>query len=489
MKYFVAILLSILCISTLSAQSKRTTAEFRTQHKQMISRLLLPQTGDDGALMRTTTGVASQRVIRQWTYDSLGVSVDSVSLRYGPFRGSTYDYNTMIYPYNYPYSNSPMFNYAGQFSKPQVLFDTCMHWTINPYTNTYGNYETTYGTYDSVKCLKAFRDIFIDSATDQNMSFKNTFNAARNITSGYWFNIVSGVADSAFKQYFAYDTGNRIIRDSIYEYHAGSWHIISRTNYTYANTVDLVKIDYYANTMDTTFPTTFPEQAQYTNTFDASHRLSTVFTKFFDGTNLTQFANDTFEYTGAHPFHTAWREYEYDNINAYWAPYFNMIKHLNSAGYPDTVDVKGFDSLANAWVPQTHEVITYNSGNFPDTLKDFEYNFTYFPHSPKFTTVYYYENYTNNTSVNESKTAQNKFQVFPNPTTGLLTIRPIGEFNLGSVTISVYDAQGRVFLRERQPVRGQCAALNIDQLAAGTYWLVLQDDAGTVLHRQAVVRQ
>ena len=98
-----------------------------TRHRQIVSQLLR-QHGEKHIGTRTTSGPSIQRVIAQSTRDSMGVMADSVSLTYSANMGSTYDFNTMIYPYNYPYSASPMFNYAGVFTKPQVLFDTCLHW-------------------------------------------------------------------------------------------------------------------------------------------------------------------------------------------------------------------------------------------------------------------------------------------------------------------------------------------------------------------------
>lgn len=66
-------------------------------------------------------------------------------------------------------------------------------------------------------------------------------------------NWVGGVADSAFKQYFTYDTGNRLIKDSTFEQHLGVWRIASKTLYTYDASKNLTVIETYANMTDTSF--------------------------------------------------------------------------------------------------------------------------------------------------------------------------------------------------------------------------------------------
>src|SRR4051812_9741310 len=170
MKQILILTLSLLSVNTIYAQ---TSNDHRTSgfHSQVLTHLL--QTQKNEALLKITTGVPTDRVIAQSTHDNMLVSLsDSVDLKYHKFRGSVYDYNTMIYPYNYPYSTTPMFNYAGVFTKPQVLYDTLIHWTVSPFTLVYGLYETEYATYDSVtNNLKKYKHTYIDSTLNRNRSY------------------------------------------------------------------------------------------------------------------------------------------------------------------------------------------------------------------------------------------------------------------------------------------------------------------------------
>ena len=487
MKHCFILLISLILTSSVIAQHSKVPMPQR--HGIVVNALLQQQDGENAAY-KTTTGITKQRVIGESTHDTtLATFNDSVSVRYSRFHNSTYDYNTMIYPYNYTYSTSPMFNYAGTFTKPMVLYDTFNHWQVDPNTLLYGHYETAYAQYDTpFYNLIAYADLFDDSAINPNMLYFNKFNAAHNIDTGYWFNWIMGIPDSAFKQFFTYNAGGKLIKDSVYEYHLGAWHIVSRTLYTYSAGNNLIQIDNYANTTDTSMLLPLIEQVKYVNTYDASNRLLTVLDSTYDGTSLDQYVKDTFAYTGANAFHTSWKEYQYDPINHYWAPMFYMSKVLNSSSLPDTVLIKGFDSLLNAWVPQTMDVISYNSFHNPDTLQDYEYNFTAFPAFPSATTVYYYETYVDNTAVQNVAATADNAKIFPNPTSNFITISQLGVAVNSPVSITFVNENGQMV--SRQFVRWQNEArISLTDLTPGVYWVVVQDEHGNLVHRQAVVKQ
>ena len=484
MKNIFMLLLTMAGIQTISAQTGELAKT--TKHRQVISQLLRQH--NNNASMRTTHGISEDRVIAQRTRDSTGTLTDSVSVNYAPNMGSTYDFNDMVYPYNYSYSSSPMFNYAGAFTKPQVQFDTCIHRTIDPFTLVYGLYESTNAGYDANGNMINFKDIYTDSVTNTNMSYINTFNTSDNITHGYWFDLHAGAADSAFSQFFTYNISGLLTEDSTYEYHLGTWHLAAKALYTYDGANNLTQIDYYANTTDTTFTQPLVEQEQYINTYDASNRLLTVLTNTYNGTALAGNVKDTFAYSGVYTYHNSWKEYQYDPINLYWAPIFYMNKTINGSGLPDTVNINGFDSLLNAWVPQTMDVVSYNSSNLPDTLKEYDYNFTTFPAIPGFTTVYYYQTYINTTATNNVTALANNISIYPNPATGLITISRLGVMQKGVVTISIINVNGQLVSRQKIPAHNE-TEISISNLLPGVYYVVIQDQSGNMLHRQAIVKQ
>ena len=485
MRNVLLFLMLMITVVTLDAQSSFKKDDIAARYKALS--FLMGANREIQPAAKTTWGVTSKHVIAQSTRDNTANAlVDSVALTYSPHNGSTYDYNTMIFPYNYTYNTTPMFNFEGVFTKPQVLYDSYMHWTLDPTTVTYGPYENTYATYDSNKNLTTFHDVFIDSVTNNNTSYINKFNLANNISSGDWFIWIGGVRDSAFKQYFAYDTTNRLVKDSTYEYHLGAWHLAARTLYTYSAANDLVQIDCYGNSTDTSFTDTLLEQLQYINTYDASHRLLTVATNIYNGTALLPSGRDTLAYTGAHTFNTAWRDYQYDNINAYWAPMFNMTKTLNTAGYPDTVNVQGFDSLTNSWVPQTFYKVKYDTATNPDTLFEYDFNFVTFPSVPDYTTIYYYDTFRNVASVPMVNTPQ-PVVIYPNPAHDNITISCAAAHD--DLSITIMDISGHLLYREKLGSSATGVSVSLAGWMPGLYQVIVRDALGKVTDIRKVVKE
>jgi Secretion system C-terminal sorting domain len=457
-------------------------------HEQMLQTLLRHDFAA-GDAQRTTAGVTLQRVVAQSIrYNAADSLMDSISLNYGTNRGSTYDYNDLVYSYNYPYSTTPMFNYAGAFTKPQVLFDTMMHWGVDPNTLVYGYYETDQAVYDTHRNTTSYEAMPADHSIGDSMKFTNSFDSHNNITGGYWFLWTSGSTDSAFKQFFKYNTSELLTEDSVYEYHNGAWHLVSKTYYTYDASSNLIQIDNIANDTDTTFAPPTIEQLKYVNTYDASGRLLSVASSFYDGTALAPYIRDTFAYTSTYTFHTSWKEYQYDPINGYWAPMFNMSKSLNAVHLPDTVYIQGFDSIMNAWVPQTMDILHYNSANNPDTLNDFEYNFTAYPSTPDYTTVYYYQNYVNTLGVTAQTAEDNNAIVFPDPTKGQFTISGLAAQINKPVTITIISINGQTIYRQSSYWQGS-GQMSLADVAPGIYTVLVQDGSGALLLKKAVVKQ
>ena len=153
-----------------------------------------------------------------------------------------------------------------------------------------------------------------------------------------------------------------------------------------------------------------------------------------------------------------------------------------------TVYIQGFDSLMNAWVPQTMDVISYDAANNPDTLQDYEYNFTAYPSTPSFTTVYYYETYLLTLANNTVAAANDEVNVYPNPATNTLNITQLGVPTGTMVTMTLMNVSGQMMSREQMPWIG-CAQISVATLVPGVYELVIQDGKGNMLHRQSVVKQ
>jgi hypothetical protein len=451
-------------------------------HRSMMNAFLQPQMIRGSAKM-----VLTERVKAQSTWDNtLNSKSDSVYLDY-PLNGtSNYDFNMMLFPYNYPYSTSPFFeNQLGVHCQPEVYYSKHDHWTINPNTLTYGFYERDLAEYDADFNLIRDTALFADSSFYPNMRYVNSFNAANNVDSSHSFVWSGGSSSNAFKQFFSYDTSNRVVRDSTYEFSSGSWFKVARTLYTYDVPGNLIEVDNYSNNDDTTFTLPLIEQLKYVNTYDASGRLKTMQSSYYDGTMLKPYVKDTFGYTGTLPFHLSWKEYQYDAINAYWAPMTFMHKTLGGGGFPDVVYIDTFDSLANAWTPYYKWMISYNGFNDPAQLKEFIYNFTAFPSTPDFTTNYYYETFTNTTGIAQNAT-EPSLLLYPNPAKDLITVAGLDK-NAGMISAAFYDAAGRLISREQAGAADGKLQLSVSHLHPGAYLLQLSGKQDAVLLSKIVL--
>jgi hypothetical protein len=466
-RYISGLLFLLIISSPLSAQHRGV----QSPHGQIISSLLHLNTAHR-AVQKTTAGVLSERVVAQSTRDNtLGTLADSVKLGYGGPRGSTYDYNGMLYPYNYSYSTSPMFNYSSVFTSPQVLYDTYVHWTLNPFTMpSFVLYEASFAGYDLNNNLTDFRELFTDSVTNDNRSYVNEFTATDNISTGYWFNLNAGIADSAFKQFFSYNSSDKLIADSVYELHLGVWRIAAKSSYSYDGAGNLTQINHYANETDISFLLPLVQQSKYVNTYDASNRLITVLTSIYDGTTLGEYVKDTFGYSGTLTYHNSWKQHQFDGIHGTWWPQYYMSKHI-TAGKPDTIYHKGWDSIAHSWVPISKDIMSYNADSNPDTMLNFEWNWTSYSITPDYTTVYYYDTFTiPSPPALTHIPAKASMKVFPNPATDNIYIAIEGVTSPSSLIISIYNLNGQIM--SRQSVAGTAHYdISVAHLSPGVYWL------------------
>lgn len=410
-------------------------------------------------VMRST----SQRVIGQSTEDNfLNSIVDSSLLSY-PLNGtSEFDFNSMLYAYNYPYDHSPLFEYAGVFNEPQVMHNKYTRWTINPNTLVYGFYQKQGSIYNSNNYLIIDTVFYHDSLINPNMIATNSFNISGQIIRNTRLTWQGGTADSLFKQFYVYNTSGNILQDSTYIKHLGTWRIVSKSKYYYDGIQNLIKVDHFANTTDTSYLLPLVHQLQYTNTYDASNRLKTVFTKYYDGAALNPYVKDTFDYTGAIPFHTSWKQYQYDPINTVWTPQFYMHKTLNVDGYPQEVYTDTWN-LGTGWGSYYKDVYTYNSFFNPTLCQSYIYNFTSFPTSPDFTTKYYYETFTNTTGLNNDLSNETSFTLYPNPASATIQVNGL---TLGSSLI-INDITGK----KVKAITLSSNTIDVSDLTNGVYFI------------------
>jgi PKD repeat protein len=453
----------------------------RLQHRQVLDNLLSrnPKSkGAPGARTMSSSALLLERIKAQSTFntDSMAI-IDSFYLGYVGKHTSTYDYNMLFYPYAYPYAKTPMFQYNGYFNKPQVLYDSLQHWTLDPFTLTYGYYDNALPTYDTTNNnLTNYQDLFADSALLTNMAYVNTFDAAHNITAGYLFTLSGGIEDSAYIQYFKYDASEHLIEDSTYQNVSGTWYIVSKTYYSYNASGDLIKISCYNNLTDTSFSEPLQLQVQYVNTYDASHNLQTVETDISDSTALIPYVFDTFSYAAGTNFYQGWVEWNLDTVHATVLPFSLVAKKLNSMSLPDTAFYFSWDSSAASWTPLTEKVIYYDSYNNPDSIEEFPFVGTGWGSTISSRTIYYYQVFLDSGVCTPTLSA---------------SVTNLSCYNSGNgaVTLTSTGGAGTITYQWRGPSGFTSSSPSIASLQAGNYVVVATGFGGCSDSVSATVTQ
>ncbi len=229
------------------------------------------------------------------------------------------------------------------------------------------------------------------------------------------------------------------------------------------------------------------QQSKYVNTYDASNRLTTVFTSMYNGTILQGYVKDTFGYSGTLAYHNSWKQHQFDGIHGTWWPQYYMSKHITS-GKPDTIYHKGWDSIGHAWVPIARDIMGYNSDNNPDTMYNYEWNWTSYSVAPDYTTVYYYDTFTLVGPTQAIALDQRTMTVFPNPTTNDLTFSLPDGSNNHLLTISVFNMNGQMISKESLHSRQQ-VQMPVSYLAPGMYWISVHDKNNGAVYNQRFMKQ
>jgi len=132
--------------------------------------------------------------------------------------------------------------------------------------------------------------------------------------------------------------------------------------------------------------------------------------------------------------------------------------------------------------------MTYNSSHDPVTLKEYDYNFSYFPKKPSYITNYYYNSYIDKTEVKQIVSANDNTKVFPNPATNSITITQLNVPENTPIFMLIINIKGQMVNRTRVNWHNE-TEISMSDLTPGIYCLVIENEAGNILHRQAVVKQ
>jgi hypothetical protein len=222
---------------------------------------------------------------------------------------------------------------------------------------------------------------------------------------------------------------------------------------------------------------------KYENAFYSSNKLKTSTGYTFNGTSLEPDYKDSIGYTGNSMFATLQNSFMWDN--GAWMPMYQMTKHLNAQGLPDTVYQGGYDNVSNNWT--TFNKTSYTYTGFGNPQQGNGYYFDGISWAPGNILHYYYEGYNDPTGIT-AVTPGAEITVYPNPATTVLNLK-WKDGNGTRVSVSLVNASGQQVYKKMFHWKETDRMIQVRDLTPGMYWLTIQNDQGEVIHKQGILKR
>ncbi len=446
-----------------------------------------------GAAAKTST--TGKRVIA-WVRNSVDATsgaprLDSVTFAYGNGRGSDYDPFYLTYwPFNgsiiadfLPFENTPLRpTLLNGFSIPHVAYDSA---------TLFSTVATSNGRI--AKLCSGRRDYA--SPTDPALSIANVFDTLGSQTSqnsevlsysAGKLNAVyrianNGSADTFTIRLISYNTAGNPVLDSFLvektSMHA-SYAPYYSTRYTYnANGQNLTSTytsyDYTTGAMN--------GGSRETNTYLSSGQL---YTRYYESYNLSSHtyepgSTDTLSYLSGTNLPLSRVS---TGLNTNGTPSGYVIRysfHYNAAGKCDTFrQIQGPNGTINI---SSMSVISYTSDNYPASKTD--YDALTAPATYLRTERYYYEPYTLGITPIPTTSTQSTISIYPNPTTGRITINHPDLKPGTPITILIANTAGQAVHAETLTSQGTKTIVTLgDEASPGIYSIRVSATGGAALY-------
>lgn len=483
----ISILLVALCtMGAANAQKKqdftlikdgKATSKFKKHVQQLLSGQMLQQ---QVAQKPTAIGHRLIGIARQ---DGASIAWDSTALKYSGTNGSVHDYNYMRYQIG---TNSFGFNpsyYPYDFSRIPVKSDSAWYWEYNG--SNYQPSEYYYANHLSNGSLSTMQTMYFDNgAPDGSDKYINVFNLQGKLQRMLAFEDVGGGNyDSIGKMEYKYDNlGNKIVKDSLFDYNAGDWDLTLVIHYTYSSSGTLDSMIFFEDAG----AAGWQPSMGYVHLFDNNQRLIRVVGLQDMGTGLTPVVLDTFEYAGNLPYFKKLTEYTLDISTSAFVPNSLIEKHINGSNLPDTMYVCLYNGAS--WDTSNMMSYQYDANNNVETVNVFSGVETTAALSLISKTKYYYESYTYTPSQVATIVPRAAMTVFPNPTNGAITLQ-WKQADSKRYQIEMVNATGQKIMTQSFLWKEQQQTLSLASLPTGMYWIAVRNQEGAIIFHTAVQKQ
>lgn len=177
------------------------------------------------------------------------------------------------------------------------------------------------------------------------------------------------------------------------------------------------------------------------------------------------------------------RSFNWITTNNSWQLVSEDSAFYNAAGYLIRHHTRNAYNSNNQLQTAQQHFIERNSYN--NTYKWTAKNYSNGAVSNETTNLYYFEDYDNGLSL-KPLPQKIRASIYPNPVQTSLKVH-IGDPRATKLSISIYKLSGKTI--SRVPVTGTQQTLDISHLPAGTFILTIQDQSGTTLFSQKILKQ
>lgn len=454
-KLFTLLAASLAVLNSVSAQKHFVTNPSLTE-KQKKSRLLINKILQQQSVKHTTEAkptAIKQRVVAQVFNNGL----DSFVYKYSGNRGSVCNHNNVYYDnglYSTEFSAEPMFYQGYHISNSSdVLADS-----IIEYSNGEVAYKS-YAVYNSNYNLDSFGLYqYNEQYFEKNYAH---YDSQGRIDTLLEMSGDNAIADDIYKSIYVYNSDGYIIADSIYK--LSGVPLLEEVDMYYYNDDNLLDsfTSFYADENDNYVI----KVSHYPNGYLKTLHTYTV----MDGLQTLE-VFDSFGYESGIEYATYIKEesYNQDGELVYGTL---LLKYPSASGNPDSATISNFDN-EDGWQIESKFIYHYNNFENPDTLTVMNPD-----GSDIRKAVYYYEEYDDNTSINNL--ADNKdFAIYPNPFSDYINIEYKSTLLNGNATIQLTDLSGRQIYKHAILLGQESTSIAIPTMSTGTYIFTLQDATG-----------
>ncbi len=434
----------------------------QAKHLRLINSIIQRNTATKNAHQKPTA--IRQRVIAQSM--SGEDMTDSFHYTYSSTKGSYYDYNKILQPgYSTDFfpEELPIFLSAEVNTSKDVLADNIATFYTGEEPEESIAYYNLSGSIDSS----------IKSSGDDVRKTFVTYNAEGRIIKFHQDFFTSGTLSGGNLRKTAY-SGSEIVTDSTFNRVGSSWNLTGRSIYSYDAEGNITALQKFTTSED------FYELYEFR--YDASGRLRATEGSMVLGSTSIPTVTDTVGYTDGIDYITF---YQYAYSGGFGASGFRLFQYPGTHAGPDSLRIDNFDE--DVWVHQGTGHFTYNEFDNPAELELIAAETEETEEDMMDVMRFYYETYDDGVSSTDDVTLKNQFGIYPNPFVDNLNIEYKGT-DKARMQLQLSDISGRVIFNGNKRLNAGINTINLPQLPAGAYILVIKNELGASF-TQKIIRK